>query len=108
MRYRQVAKWEITISDVKEDRGLRGFLGINQYSQEISIRFKGREALLTVRTSDLMTLDQINRLLPELARRRYQHHHKYGTGNMYNLEMSEGGIAEELEKLGVRLPDWLK
>jgi len=107
-RYRTVAKWEIATSEVRESRGLRELLGIGQYSQEISIRFRGKETTITVRTSDLMTLDEINRMIPELARRRYQHHHKYGTGNEYNLEKSEDGLADELKKLGVTLPDWLK
>jgi len=108
MRYRKVTKWDIATSEIKEDRGLRGFLGIGQFSQEIGIRFKNRETRLTVRTSNLMTLEEINRKLPELARRRYQRHHKYGTGNMHNLEKSEDGLDKELEKLGVHLPKWLK
>ncbi len=107
MPYRTVAKWEIDIGSLNETRGITRMFG-HLYSQEFCIKFRDKETRFTVKTSDLMSLNEIARLLPQLARIRYQHHHKYGTGNDYGRPKEDDEITETLEGFGVRLPGWLR
>ena len=108
MRYRAVAKWEIDIGSVVEASGWRRNFGVGQFTQEFGVKFRGRETRFTVRTSDLMTLTEIERALPALARARYRYHHKYGTGNEYNRDTEDIELTETLENFGVHLPGWLR
>lgn len=107
MTYRTVAKWKIDIGAQTEARGLARMFG-NLYTQEFGIKFRDREVRFTVKTSDLMTLTEVQRLLPQLARIRYQHHHKYGTGNDYGRPKEDDEITATLKNFGVKLPGWLR
>ncbi len=107
MSYRSVAKWEIDIGETQETQGLARMFG-SLYRQEFGIKFRNQETRFTVKTSDLMTLREIERLLPQLARIRYQHHHKHGTGNDYGRPVEDDEITATLEGFGVRLPGWLR
>lgn len=107
MGYRTVAKWEIDIGEMQETQGLARMFG-SLYRQEFGIKFRNQETRFTVKTSDLMTLREIERLLPQLARIRYQHHHKYGTGNDYGRPVEDDEITATLEGFGVRLPGSLR
>lgn len=55
-----------------------------------------------------MTLTEIERILPQLARLRYNYHHTHGTGNEWNRPSIEIELTETLEHLGVHLPGWLR
>lgn len=107
MGYRTVAKWEIDVGARTEARGLSRMFGY-LYTQEFGVKFRGKETRFTVKTSDLMTLSEVERLLPQLARIRYQHHHTHGTGNDYGRPPEDDEITATLESFGIRLPGWLR
>ena len=108
MGYRTVAKWEIDMTGVQNAGGWREFFGFNHLSEEFGIKFREREIRFIVRTSDLMTLTEIEHILPSLARARYRYHHRYGTGNEYNRDTEDIDLSERLENFGIRLPGWLR
>lgn len=108
MTYRRIANWDIDFGGVVEAKGLRQFLGYNNYSEEFGIKFKDKEFRTTVRTSDLTMLHEIETNIIQLAHIRYSHHHRFGTGNDYGRPAADDEITYNLKTFGVRLPGWLR
>lgn len=106
MTYRRFANWDIELGGIRQVNGIRSLVWTHE--EEFGIKFRQRETRFTVRTTDMMSLTEIERLLPELARVRADYHHKMGTGNEANLHPRDIEITGILENFGVSLPYWLK
>lgn len=108
MAYRKIANWLIDMGGVKEATGWRQILGVDQYSENIGIKFQDKEFRTIIRSSDLTILSEIEQNIIKLAHVRYSHHHRFGTGNDYGRPSLDDEISDTLENLGVHLPGWLR
>jgi len=108
-RYRRIGAWEMDIGQMEEQKtGWRATLGIGNLTQTYKIRIPGepKEHTLSIRTSDWVKLNNIERTIKELAYATGAIHTQHGSSK-FAADMETKRLTKELKSQGVRLPRWL-